>query len=167
MKKFTPLAKGLFTGIAMLLFSFALYYLKWYRYNGLGYLVYVIYAAGIIWTLIEHSQMAQFTGKFQELFAQGFRCFIIVTLIMVIYTAVFSLTHPQMAEENAIHYREYLIKEEKSKTPAEVEETVANFKKRFTTQQVSSSIFGTLIIGAIFTLAGAGFIMLRRNNPWT
>ena len=166
MKKFTPLAKGLFTGIAMVIFSFALYYFKWYRFNGLGYLVYLLYAAGITWTLIEHSQMAQFSGKFQELFAQGFRCFIIVTLLMVIYTAIFSITHPKMAEDNAIHLREYLVKE-KNKTPAEIEVAVANSKKQFTTQQVYSSIFGTLIIGSIFTLAGAGFIMLRRNNPWT
>ena len=129
--------------------------------------MYVLYAAGIIWTLIEHSQMAQFTGKFQELFVQGFRCFIIVTLIMIVFTAVFSMTHPEMAEERAVIYREYMVKEEKSKTPAEIDQAVANYKKHYTAQLVSFSIFGYLIIGAIFTLAGAGFIMLRRNNPWT
>lgn len=166
MKKFTPLAKGLFTGIAMLIFSLCMYYFKLNRYNGLEYLMYVIYAAGIIWTLIEHSQMAQFTGKFKELFGQGFRCFIIVTLIMVVFTAIFSLTHPEMAEENAVHYREYLIKQ-KNRSPAEIDKDVAAAKKQFTTQLVSTSIFGYLIIGSIFTLAGAGFIMLRRNNPWT
>jgi hypothetical protein len=166
MKKFTPLAKGLFTGIVMMLFSLAIYYFKLNRYTGIENLIYVIYAAGIIWALIEHSKMAQFTWKFKELFIQGFRCFIVVTLIMVIFTGIFSATHPEMAADNAIRYREFLIKE-KNKTPAEIDEAVATGKKQFTTQLVSRSIFGSLIIGSIFTLAGAGFIMLRRNNPWT
>jgi len=166
MKKWTPLAKGLFTGIAMIIYYLAMYYFKLYSYRGMEYVAYIIYAAGIIWTLIDHSKMAQFTGKFQELFAQGFRCFIIVTLIMVAFTALFTKMHPEMAEERAILYKEYLIKE-KNRQPAEIERDVASFKKHYTTQQVSTSIFGYLIIGAIFTLAGAGFIMLRRNNPWT
>lgn len=166
MKKFTPLAKGLFTAIAMILFSLCIYYFKLGRYRGIENFMYVLYAAGIIWTLIEHSKMAQFTGKFQELFSQGFRCFIIVTLIMIIFTALFSMTHPEMAEERAVIYKEYLIKEKK-RQPAEIEKDVAAYKKHYTTQLVSTSIFGYLIIGAIFTLAGAGFIMLRRNNPWT
>jgi len=128
MKKFTPLAKGLFTGIVMMLFSLAIYYFKLNRYTGIENLIYVIYAAGIIWALIEHSKMAQFTWKFKELFIQGFRCFIVVTLIMVIFTGIFSATHPEMAADNAIRYREYLIKE-KNKTPAEIDEAVATGKK--------------------------------------
>jgi hypothetical protein len=166
MKKFTPLAKGLFTGIAMMLFSFAIYYFKLDRYKGIENFMYVLYAAGIIWTLIEHSKMAQFTWKFKELFTQGFRCFIVVTLIMILYTAIFSMMHPEMAEEQAGHYKEYLVKE-KNKTPAEIDKAVASYKKHYTTTLISTSIFGYLIIGSIFTLAGAGFIMLRRNNPWT
>jgi hypothetical protein len=166
MKKFTPLAKGLFTGVAMILFSLSLYYFNLERYKGIENVMYVLYAAGIIWTLIEHSKMGQFTGKFKELFIQGFRCFIVVTLIMILYTAIFSMTHPEMAEERAVLYKEYLVKE-KNKQPSEIEKDVAAYKKHYTTQLVSTSIFGYLIIGAAFTLAGAGFIMLRRNNPWT
>ena len=166
MKKFTPFAKGLFTGIAMMLFYLAMYYFKLDRYKGVENFSFVLYAAGIIWTLIEHSKMAQFTGKFQELFSMGFRCFIVVTLIMITFLAIFSLTHPEMAEERAQLYKEYLIKE-KNTLPTQIDGEVATYKKRYTTQLVSTSIFGYLIIGSIFTLAGAGFIMLRRNNPWT
>lgn len=166
MKKFTPLAKGLFTGITMIIFSLCIYYFRLERYRGIENFMYVLYAAGITWTLIDHSKMGQFTGKFKDLFSQGFRCFIIVTLIMIIYTAIFSMNHPEMAEEQAVHYKEYLVKE-KNRTPAEIEQDVISYKKHYTTQLVSSSIFGYLIIGSVFTLAVAGFIMLRRNNPWT
>src|SRR5690242_13747296 len=137
MKKFTPLAKGLFTAAAMIIFSLSMYYFKLDRYRGIENFMYVLYAAGIAWTLIEHSKMGQFTGKFQELFGAGFRCFIVVTLLMIAYTAIFSITHPEMADERAVLYKEYLVKEEKSKTPAEIAVAVATYKKQYTTRLVS------------------------------
>jgi hypothetical protein len=165
MKKLTPLLKGLITGIAMLIFSLLTVY-AFPVNNNTGYIMYILYAGGILWTLIEFSRSAQFTGKFQELFGQGFRCFIIVTLIMVVYTGVFSMTHPDMAQEYSVRYKEELIKQ-KNKTPAEIDKDVQTIKKQFTTRLVSTSIFGYLISGAIFTAAGAGLILLRRNKPWT
>jgi hypothetical protein len=165
MKKFSPLLKGLITGIAMLIFSLISVYAMPAN-SSIGYLMYILYAGGILWTLIDFSRSPQFTGKFQELFGRGFRCFIIVTLVMVIYTGAFSMTHPQMAQEYAVRYKEEMLKQ-KSKPPAVIEKDVQTIKKQFTTRLVSTSIFGYLISGAIFTVAGAAFILLLRKKPWT
>jgi len=163
MNKITPLVKGLITGIVMLATTLLLIYTNQPANSGLQYIVYVLYAGGIAWTLIEYSRLDSYTGKFGDIFGQGFRCFIIVTLIMVIFTAVFSLTHPEIAEEAAKQYKADLIINEKNKTPAEIEYMVESAKKQFTTSNISLAIFGTLITGSLFTAVGAGLLLMRRK----
>jgi hypothetical protein len=161
MNKFTPLVKGIITGILMVLFTLLLYYTKQSADTPLQFLSYGIYAGGIIWTLVSYSRSVTFTGKFAELFGQGFRCFIMVTLIMVVFTAVFIMIHPEFAEEAASYYKEDLLKKG-NKTPAEIEEMIREVKKHYTTSVVSITIFRYLIVGAIFSAAGSGILMKRK-----
>jgi MFS family permease len=162
MNKITPLVKGFITGIIMLATTLLLIYTKQPADSGLQYIVYVLYAGGIAWTLIDYSRSDTYTGKFGDIFGQGFRCFIIITLIMVIFTAVFSLTHPEIAEEAAKNYKAELIRE-KNKTPAEIETMVESAKKQFTTSSIWLAVFGTLIMGSIFTAAGGALLLMRRK----
>jgi hypothetical protein len=162
MKKLTPLYKGLITGLVMLAVTLLFYFIKLPADSGIQYIIYLLYAAGILWTLIDFSRSPAYTGKFGELFGQGFRCFIIVALIMVTFTAIFTNMHPEFAEESGNYYRQDLVKL-KNKTPNEVEKEVADFKKQFTTRLVSLSIFGYLITGAVFTAAGSALLLIRRK----
>ena len=50
MNKFTPLVKGLITGIVMLATTLLLIYTDQPANSGLQYIVYVLYAGGIAWT---------------------------------------------------------------------------------------------------------------------
>jgi len=161
MNKLTSLIKGIITGVVMVIVSLAFYYSKLTVESKLHYAVYILYAIGIVWTLISYSRSAPFTGKFADLFGQGFRCFIVVTLIMVAFTAIFSMQHPEFAEEVANYYKEDLIKEG-NKTPSEIEKLVADAKKQYTTGLVSLAIFGYLITGTIITAAGSALLMRRK-----
>ncbi len=161
MNKITPLVKGVITGIALAATSFAFYYSKLPVESSLHYSIYILYALGIAWTLISYSRSEKFTGKFGDLFGQGFRCFIIVVLIMVAYTSIFSMQHPEFAEEAAGYYRADLVKEG-NKTPGEIDTLVADAKKQYTTSLVSLTIFGYLITGALFTTAGSALLMRRK-----
>jgi len=162
MNKLTPLIKGIITGVVMVIVSLVLYYSEIPVESNLHYAIYILYAIGIGWALISYSRSAFFTGKFVDLFGQGFRCFIVVTLMMVAFTAIFSMQHPEFAEEAANYYKEDLIKE-KNKTPEEIEKLVANAKKQYTTGLVSLTIFGYLITGAVFTAAGSALLLMRRK----
>lgn len=162
MHKITPLIKGTITGIMMVIMTLVLYYSKIPIESNLHYAVYILYAAGIAWALISYSRSASYTGKFGDIFGQGFRCFIVITLIMVAFTAIFSMQHPEFAEKAANYYKEDLIKE-KNKTPAEIEKLVADAKKQYTTSLVSLTIFGYLITGAIITAAGSALLLMRRK----
>ena len=162
MSRLTPLAKGLITAAIMLGLTLYIHYRK-EPDSWLNYLLYAIYAAGILWAVIEHYKFINGGAKFGELFGQGFRCFIVVTLIMVSFTGIFTAAHPEFAEKDAKSYREYLEKEVKDKMPAEKDEMAANFKKHYTTQLVYTAIFGYLIIGSVITAAGSAIILLRRK----
>ncbi|RYY54729.1 MAG: DUF4199 domain-containing protein [Chitinophagaceae bacterium] len=159
MNNLTPLVKGLITGVLMVAFSLVLVYLP--ENSPAAYITYALYAGGIIWTLIAFSKTPAFTGKFSELFAQGFRCFIAVTIVMVTYIGIYSFVHPELADKESIGIREGMTKEKA--LPPEIEKSVADAKKSFVTRSVYSAAFGTFIIGAIFTLAGSTLVLMRRK----
>lgn len=163
MKRISPLVKGAITGAAMLAVTYVLFSSKSPVNPNLIFIVFGLYAVGIAWTLTDHSRSPAYTGKFGDLFNKGFRCFIIVTLIMVTFTGVYSYMHPEFAEEAAKYYREDLIKKG-DKTPAEIDEIVAQAKASYTTSVVSLSIFRYLVMGAVFTAAGSGILLLRRRK---
>lgn len=162
MKMISPLLKGIITAIIMLAVALAPFYSN-VNMRGLEYFVYVAYAGGIGWTLIDYSRSPDYTGKFKDIFGQGFRCFIIVTLIMVAFTAVSVKMHPEYVQESAVAMREELVKQ-KDKTPAEIDQMVKDFEKSALPLFVFQSIFGYLVSGALFTVAGTTLlIMIRRR----
>ena len=163
MNRLTPLAKGLITAAAMVGLMLIIFYTHKTPDDKFDYLRILLYAAGIIWTLIEYFMFVNGTAKFSELFGQGFRCFIVVTLVMALFSGIFSATHPEFAEQDSKVYREYLELEVKDKTPAEKDEMAAVEKKQYTTKLVFSSIFGYLVLGSIITAAGSAIIVLRRK----
>ena len=125
------------------------------------YLVYILYALGIAWAVVAWRQSPSFSGKFGDIFSQGFKCFIIVTLIMAIFYGIFNYQHPEFAEETATAYKEQLVKENQ-KTPPEIESAVATFKKQYTLKLVSGAIFGYLIIGAAVTAVVSALLTRRK-----
>jgi predicted PurR-regulated permease PerM len=213
MKRLSPLLKGVITAALMLAFTLYLHYAKVPETSGLSYILYSIYGAGIIWTLLTYSRSEGYTGKFKDIFAQGFRCFIIVTLIMVVFTGIFYMMHPEIAEEIKSYKKEQINKVKgktlpdiekkiaetqnridsfkkqnekvpsdidslmaeaeyekeivtliKDKTPEQIEQALEDEKKYYTPRVIYSSVFGYLILGALFTVAGAaGLLLIRRK----
>ncbi len=158
--KISPAIKGLITALVMIASTLLIDQYKDQIDPRLQYLVYVIFAAGIIWTLISFKRSGSFTGKFAELFGQGFRCFIIVTLAMVSFTYVYIRLHPELAEEEAKNTIAY-YQEKGDKTPPEIEEIGKKAKKQYPIAAVSLSIFRYLIMGAFLT-AASSLLLIRR-----
>lgn len=122
-------------------------------------IAYGFYTAAVAATLLLHGSFAKgFGGNFST----GFRCFIVVTLILVIFTFVFNALHPETAEQAALSYRESLLKVN-NRTPDEIVQEVKLFKEGFATMVVSRSIFGYLMYGAITTAIGSFLQTLRKS----
>ncbi len=157
----SPAIKGLITAVLMIALALIIAFQKNTANPEWQYLLYLVYAAGIIWTLISFSRSGTFSGKFSELFGQGFRCFIVVTLVMVIFTGIFIKTHPEYAEQEAKATREY-YQGKADKTASEIEEMAQKAKKQYPVIFISISIFRYLVAGAVFTTAVSGLLTRRK-----
>lgn len=162
--KMSPLIKGMVAGAVMVAVNLALLATGKADSPATQYLFYILYAGAITWTLLGYYRSAEYTPKFGSIFNQGFRCFIIIAIINVVFTAVYSSMHPELAEEAANNYRTEMQKsKQQNRTPAEIEQDVKNIKEHFVTANIWAAVFGSLIIGAIFTAAGAGLLLMRRT----
>lgn len=160
--KISALVKGLITGCLMIAVSFLIYQVKKSFENNLQYITYALYVAGIIWAVADHHYSGMGNRKFMGYFSEGFRCFIVVVLLMVLFTYVFLQLHPEIKEEVAAQMR---IEEMKSGnyTAAEIDTHIMNMKKYYTTILISLVIFMYLVIGAIVS-AITSAIFARKNN---
>jgi hypothetical protein len=162
MTKITPLVKGLITGVILIGTNLLFNYTGYSNESVVRYLFYAIYAAGIAWTLIGYYRSPEYQPAFGKIFGQGFRSFIIITIIGVIFTGIYYKMHPEIRDEQAIAYKAELVKRG-GKTPAEIDKEVNEAKDRFVTTNIYFAAIGSVILGAIFTSAGAGLLLIRRK----
>jgi hypothetical protein len=156
-----PAIKGLITAVLMIAISLFTFYTLPPR-SPLHYLVFAVYAVGIIWALTAQRNAPENTGTFWACFNAGFRCFIVAILIMVVYTFVFNKMHPEFALESSQAYKMELVITAKDKTTSEIEDAVASYKKGYAMALVYGSIFGYLIIGVAVTAVTSALLTRRK-----
>jgi hypothetical protein len=161
LKNLTATRKGLITGVLMIAVSLLFYYSKQAADSPFQYVVYIIYAAGVVWTLNDFAKSGDYSNKFGEYFLQGFKCFIVITLLMVIFTLAFNKIHPEFKDQMAENYRKDLVTQG-AKTPVEIDAIVKQAKDYYVVMLVSGAIFVYLIVGVIVTLFTT--LLLRRRN---
>lgn len=159
--KISPAIKGIITAALMIAVILGIYYSGKDTDPRLQYSVYIIYALGITWTILAYRQTDLFTGKFRDSFSQGFKCFIVVTLIVVAFYGIFNYLHPEFREDAAAAYKQQLSAD-KDYLPPDVISEVATFKKQYTLRLVSGAIFGYLIIGAGVTAVLSALLTRRK-----
>jgi hypothetical protein len=162
MKALNATKKGLITGVVMILISVGIFLVKGNFQNSLQYITYSAYVAGIVWTLLGFSSLNNHSHKFGEYFSQGFKCFIVVTLLMVIFTAVFLLMQPQLKDEMALIYKADLVKNGNYTMP-EIEDRIKMAKKSFVPSLIMGAVFGYLAIGVLVTVIAAGFLSQKNK----
>ena len=163
MKNLTATYKGLITGSAMILISIGIFFYKGSFENKLQYITYFTYIAGILWTMITYKRSDEEIKTFKNYFTQGFKCFIVITFMMVVFTWIFLKSNPALKEEMANAYRLELLKSG-NKTSQEIDTMVMNAKQYFITMLTSMAIFGYLLIGALVTVIAAAFLSQQRKN---
>ena len=161
MKNISARNKGLITGAIMILISIGIYLVKKDFDNSLQYIVYATYIAGILWTLIAFKKEAGDTSTFKTYFSEGFKCFIVVSFLMVFFTLVFILLHPELKEQMVAMMRADGVNR-KDMTAVDIENGIAVAKKTFLPMRIMGAIFGYLLIGSVITLVSS-FLFMRRK----
>lgn len=164
MKYIIPRNKGLIIVAVMIILSVALFYgVKLDPSGRSQFAVLGVYVLGIAWTLIDFKRTSATDKSFKEYFATGFKAFIVITLLMVIYTFIFYKLNLQIREEG-IAINNKLLLEEGNHTPAEIEKNAEQLRSIFIPMMVGINMFKYLITGALVTVIGAGFLSQKRSN---
>jgi hypothetical protein len=163
MKNISARNKGLITGAVMIAMSVGIYSAKNGFDNGLQYIVYTTYVAGILWTLFTFKKETRGEAGFKQYFAEGFKCFIVVTLLMVLFTLAFILMHPELKEQMATMMRADYANA-KNLTPVDVENKIDAAKKFFLPGFLMGAMLSYLAIGALISAIGAGFLSVKKAN---
>ena len=156
--KVHPALIGLISAAFMIASLLAGYYQTIGDPNTAQLIAYGFYTTGLFATLLLHGSP---TKGFGGNFSLGFRCFIVITLVMVLFTYLFNTLHPETAQQAAAALRASLQKAN-NRTPDEIERDVNLFRDGFSTMVVSHSIFGYLMYGAIITAIGSFLQTLRK-----
>ncbi len=149
---------SLLTGLLMVAGSlFSFYVLKLPIESNFQLVIYSIFTAGIIWSLFKYAKDNPEKNSFKEYFSAGFKTFVICTLLMAVFTFIFFSYNTGFRDQKIAENSAMLLKEG-DHTPKEIEENAVQLKKMFMALMVSSAVFRYLIIGAIVTAIGAGFL---------
>jgi hypothetical protein len=155
---------GLITGGLMVLVSLVLFYgFKLPDTGTVKYACYAIYALGIVITLLNFKNNQAEEQAFKNYFSEGFKTFVVVVLIMALFTFVFYKMNPQIFENTLAEINKYNL-QDKNKTPNEVIENSNKLRGIFMPMTVATNTIIYLIIGALITLIGAGFLSQKKMN---
>ena len=152
--------------IGALLTAFLMAIISWVGFNNnllspnlTQLLVYLVFALSISFTLLLRRDP---NFKFGDYFQMGFRHFILITLVMAIFTFAFAHFYPELREQSAIAFKA-LLEKEQNKTPAEIEQDVKLYKEGYATALVSRSILGYLMAGALVTAISSLLLTLQKK----
>lgn len=122
-------------------------------------LVYGFYALSTWFLLFFNRSESQ---AFKDFFQIGFRHFILVTLLMALFSYIFIQLHPNLIEDSAKQLR-LAIQASNNRTPAEIERDVKLFIEGYPTAMVSRTIFGYLVIGSLVTAISSFLLTLQKK----
>lgn len=142
--------KGLITGALILLLSAITYYIKRSFDNYILLVAYAVYAGGIIWTLLSfHNQNGQ-SHSFKDYFQQGFKCFIVVTLMMVCATWLFMKFNVSLQNE-MVEFQRQQMKLANNYSEPDIEEKLKQYRKFLLPGYTIGAILSYLGIGTLIT----------------
>ena len=162
MKNISAKYIGLITAAAMVAASLILFYILHFPENGKNqYFIYAIYAVGILTTLILYNKNTTEGSAFKNYFSEGFKVFVVVTLIMAVFTFIFYKMNPQILEKALVEINAYNAKDA-DKTPAEVTANAEKLRGIFIPMMIATTTVKNLVLGALITIVAAGFLSQKK-----
>ncbi|MEN9858452.1 MAG: hypothetical protein RIT50_574 [Bacteroidota bacterium] len=121
--------------------------------------VYAFYSLSTWYLLFFNRKESQ---AFKDFFQIGFRHFILVTLLMALFSYLLIQLHPNLVEDSAIQLRKTL-QNTNNRTPTEIERDVKLFIEGYPTAMVSRTIFGYLVVGSMVTAISSFLLTLQKK----
>ncbi len=158
MRQINATKKGLLISLAIIVVSLLLFYVFHLPENGKSqYVILVTFIIGMLWTMVDFHIKQKITPRFKDYFSEGFKAFIVVTLLMVLYAFIFYRLNPQIMEKG-IEENNILIAKQGSRTPAEIIENANKLRTIFIPMMLFITTMKFLILGTLITVVSAGFM---------
>ncbi len=150
---------GFFTGVIMIAITLLFVYVLKYDITGNNqFVTYGIYVSGILLSLYSYKHKGhEHNPGLKNYFSEGFKCFVVATLLLVLFTIVFYKLNPEILEQALIH-NEALVREQGNHTSAEIAENNTKLRSIFMPMMIGITTIKYLFIGALITLIGSGFL---------
>lgn len=163
MNKLSAAYKGFITGISIIALSGIVYYVMGNFDNSIALAAYFIYALGILWSLYGFHVSTNENKHFKDYFAQGFKCFIVVTLLMVCANWLFLKFNDGFRNEMIEFQRQQLLLN-KNYTNVDVENQLSSYRKMILPSFTMSVILSYLGVGSLITLLGTIFFQFIKKD---
>lgn len=157
----TATTKGVVLALILIVLALAIYFLGMSENRWVQIISYVIFIAGIIWSVTSYGKQIDYNSTFGKYFAHGFKTAATVTALMIIYIIIFFTLFPEI-KEKAIEMGRKSMEEKGTLTPEQINQALAMTRKFFMVYVIAISLLGYLIFGAIAALIGAG---VTKKNP--
>lgn len=162
--RLTSSISGFLTGILIIItFTIGVRFQRHSFSGDIQYIFYAIYFLGILWTLYNQKMNHPESG-FKTYFSEGFKAFVIVTLMVCINMYVFQKMNPQLLDSFIAENNQKIINT-KTKTAVEIAENEKTVRKIYIPMILSFTLITYLILGALITSVVGGFLsQLRKDN---
>ena len=141
---------------------FSLFVLKNPVESSFQFIVYSIFCAGIVWSLLSYSKTVAGKKAFKDYFSTGFKTFIVVALLMAVFTYIYFSFDTAFRDSKIAENSRMLILEG-NHLPNEIDENTRQLKKMFMPLMISSAVFRYVILGALITVIGSGFLSKKNK----
>lgn len=163
-QKNTHVKWGLISGVLMVGITIALQLGGLDQKSFLGWLAYLPFVVGIILNAMAFSKANDGFVTFKNVFGSGFKASMIVTLLMIVWSVIYIYAFPEM-KEKAIEMARAEMAKKPNMTDEAMDMGINIFRKGYTTIIISGALFGTLVMGVIFSLIGAGVAPKKGERP--
>jgi hypothetical protein len=155
---------GLITGLVLIGLSLFLYYILKLPVNEKDqYVLYSVYIAGITWSLVSFKRTSTEDKSFKSYCSIGFKTFIVVAFLMVLYTFFFFMFNTAYRDAGIAENSALLLKEG-NHTAVEIESNAKQLKQIFMPVMVGITTFKYLILGSLITAIGSGFLSRKKRQ---
>jgi len=164
MNRLNATRKGLIVGCLIIVLQlFFFYVLKQQTNSRYQFIVYAVFAASILWSVLSFAKSATATAKLSEYFSTGFKTFIAITLLIVLYTFIFYSIHTEIRDaEMALNNK--LLQQEGNHTSMEIEANAKQLKSIFMPMMLGITTFLYLLLGSVITLLSSIVIIQLKKR---
>ena len=152
--------KGVTIALIMIVLSLAMFFLDMQN-TAMGWISYGIFFIGIIVSISIYGKQINYNSAFGNYFTHGFKVTAMVTLIMVIFTAVFIIAFPEV-KEKALDAQKEARNKMGTLTDEQMKKSSELTSKFFMVFTVAGTLLQYIILGTIAALIGAG---ITKKNP--